>query len=147
MPLCGEAWDADLVIPVSTIKKMCQEHLNLIPDEERGNRVAETYRIEGGKGKIGFIGSLTESFCDQCSRIRITADGKIKPCLFSDAEVSVGELLKKSASDDVILQALRQAAAIKPAGNMFREESFNPKTDYKSLGKPLTNVVMKAIGG
>ena len=147
MPLCGEAWDADLVIPVSTIKKMCQEHLNLIPDEERGNRVAETYRVEGGQGKIGFIGSLTESFCDQCSRIRITADGKIKPCLFSDVEVSVGGLLKKSASDDEILQALRQAAAIKPAGNMFREEPFNPETDYKSLGQPLTNVAMKVIGG
>ena len=147
MPLCGEAWDADLVIPVSAIKKMCQEHLNLIPDEERGNRVAETYRVEGGQGKIGFIGSLTESFCDQCSRIRITADGKIKPCLFSDVEVSVGGLLKKSASDDEILQALRQAAAIKPAGNMFREEPFNPETDYKSLGQPLTNVAMKVIGG
>ena len=147
MPLCGEAWDADLVIPVNAIKIMCQEHLNLIPDEERGNRVAETYRVEGGQGKIGFIGSLTESFCDQCSRIRITADGKIKPCLFSDVEVSVGGLLKKSASDDEILQALRQAAAIKPAGNMFREEPFNPETDYKSLGQPLTNVAMKVIGG
>jgi cyclic pyranopterin phosphate synthase len=147
MPLCGEAWDADLVIPVSAIKKICEEHLNLIPDEERGNRVAETYCIEGGQGKIGFIGSLTESFCDQCSRIRITADGKIKPCLFSDVEVSVGELLKNGASDDAILQALRQAAAIKPAGNMFHEEPFNAGTDYKSNGKPLTNVVMKGVGG
>lgn len=147
MPLCGEAWDADLVIPVGAIKKMCQERLSLIPLQDRGNRVAETYRIEGGRGMIGFIGSLTESFCDQCSRVRITADGKIRPCLFSDVEVSVGELLKKSASDDEILQALRRAAAIKPAGNMFRETPFNPESDYKSLGKPLTNVVMKAIGG
>lgn len=147
MPLCGEAWDADLVIPVGTIKKIFQEHLNLVPLQDRGNRVAETYRIGGGRGMIGFIGSLTESFCDQCSRIRITADGKIKPCLFSDVEVSVGELLKRSASDDEILQALQQAAAIKPAGNMFREEPFNATTDYKSLGRPLTNVAMKVIGG
>ncbi len=147
MPLCGESWSADHVIPVGSIKKICHEHFRLIPEEGRGNRVAETYRIGGGKGRVGFIGSLTESFCHQCSRIRITADGKIKPCLFSDVEVSVGELLKRDAPDGEILEALRQAAAIKPAGNMFREEPFKKETDYTGAGRPLTNVVMKAIGG
>lgn len=147
MPLCGESWNADLVIPISSIKKICEEHFELVSEGERGNRVAETYFVRGGQGKLGFIGSLTESFCDQCSRIRITADGKIKPCLFSDVEVPIGELLMRDAPDAELLGALRKAVQIKPAGNMFHGAPFRKDTDYAATGKPLTNVVMKTIGG
>jgi len=147
MPLCGESWQADLVIPVNAIRKICSEHFDLIPEGARGSQVAETYHLAGGKGRVGFIGSLTESFCNTCSRIRITSDGKIKPCLFSSVEVPVGKLLKDSAPDWAIIEALRRAAAIKPEGNMFYTTPFNKETDYSRTGKPLTNVIMKSIGG
>lgn len=123
MPLCGEMWDADKVLPIAEVRRRVFAHFNL-EELARGDDVAQTYRISGGKGKVGFIASLTESFCDQCSRMRLTADGRIRPCLFSEEEVSVKDLLRNQASDENLLEAMRRAAHLKPRGNQFREKPF-----------------------
>src|SRR3990167_1736668 len=99
MPLCGSGWYPDLVFPIADIRSIVRDRFSLEEEVDRKDQAAQTFSIAGGKGKVGFIGSLTESFCDQCSRIRITADGKIRPCLFSEAEVPVGHLLRKNTSD------------------------------------------------
>lgn len=149
MPLCGSGWNAELVYPIAKIRAIISEKYDLVEEDDRKDQVAQTFRLVGGKGKVGFIGSLTESFCNDCSRIRITADGKIRPCLFSDTEVSVGDLLRSQASDEATLNALREAVRIKPAGNQFREKPFqagcsNSTQTDESL---LTHVVMRGIGG
>ena len=148
MPLCGSGWYPDLVFPIAEIRRIIKNRFSLIEEINRKDRVAQTFSIAGGKGKIGLIGSLTESFCDQCSRIRITADGRIRPCLFSEAEVSVGQLLHRNAADEEIIMALQEAVRIKPAGNPFRNQPFQgqggnlSEQDYGH-----SKVIMRSLGG
>ena len=59
-----------------------------------------------------------------CSRIRFSCDGKIRPCLFSNQEVSIRELLRRTAPDEEIVEAIRYAVKIKPRGNYFHEKSY-----------------------
>jgi len=142
MPLCGTGWKPEMVMPIQQVRAVVQEHFNLdlLP---RLDEVAQSYQIRGGKGKVGFIASLTESFCDKCSRIRLTADGKIKPCLFSDKEVSIKQLLKEKAPDEEILDAIQLAARIKPKGNWFQENPFdnNMKQEEHFDSNPLIHNV------
>ncbi len=149
MPLCGSGWSSELVYPIANIRVVIHSKFKLEEEKDRKDQVAQTFRLAGGKGKVGFIGSLTESFCNDCSRIRITADGKIRPCLFSDTEIAVGDLLRAQASDEAILGALREAVRIKPAGNQFREKPFKPERSSSAQADEelLTNVVMRGIGG
>ncbi|MDP2644023.1 MAG: GTP 3',8-cyclase MoaA [Desulfobacterales bacterium] len=124
MPLCGEAWRPDLVFPIGEIRSIVQDHFQL-EEIPRDDAPAQTFRLISGKGRVGFIGSLTESFCDQCSRIRLTADGNIRPCLFSGTQVPIKALLRENAPDAAIAAAIREAVRIKPAGNAFRNQSFD----------------------
>jgi len=123
MPLCGAGWQPDLVLPIQTLRSIVNETYTLHKRPRNGN-VAESFSIENGKGSVGFIASLTESFCDQCSRIRLSANGEIQPCLFSNETVSVRALLRSGASDGAIEAAIRQAAKIKSRGNIFQDRPF-----------------------
>ncbi len=123
MPLCGEGWEAKLVYPISDVRDTVRERFELHP-QHRGDKTAETWRIGNGPGRVGFIASLSEPFCDSCSRMRLTADGKIRPCLFSDYEMPVGDLLRNGAGDEEVIAAIRTAVANKPRGNQFVEKPF-----------------------
>lgn len=148
MPLCGSAWGPEKVIPIQRIRQIVLEHFNLEADDEpRGDRVAQTFKICGGKGRVGFIGSLTESFCGDCSRMRLTADGKIRPCLFSEKEVSAGELLRNHAPDEAIAEAICLAVSIKPAGNLFHEAPFGSSMDGHLDFAVQKNPLIRMIGG
>jgi cyclic pyranopterin phosphate synthase len=143
MPLCGTGWRGELVFPIQKVRSIVKEHFEL-EEVERGDDVAQTFRIKGGKGRVGFIASLTESFCNDCSRIRLTADGKIRPCLFSEKEVSVAKLLREDGTDEEIIRAIRYAAEIKPKGNQYLEQPFDENNlEVKTLSAPL----IRGIGG
>lgn len=124
MPLCGTQWRPDLVIPMKTVRAIVDENFTLTKLSSPGN-VAESFSISNGEGRVGFIASLTKSFCDRCSRIRLTADGMIRPCLFSDRAISVKTLLREDVSDDAIAGAIRESVGMKPRGNYFRSEPFS----------------------
>jgi len=128
MPLCGDGWEAEKVFPIDTAREIVRGHFDLV-ELPRGDRTAQTYSISAGKGRVGFIASLSEPFCDSCSRIRITSDGKIRPCLFSDYEVSLREALRNDATDDELLDLIRVAVANKPKGNQFIEDPFRPGSE------------------
>ena len=146
MPLCGTGWRADLMWPIEKVRSVVKEHFDLVEDDiPRLDKPAQTFKIRGGKGKVGFIASLTENFCDQCSRIRISADGKIQPCLFSDTVVSVGNLLRNNAPEEEIVRAIRLAVKLKPRGNWFRDNPFKFETD-KELAFS-SNPLIHSIGG
>ncbi len=142
MPLCGEAWRPDLVFPIAKIRSIVQEHFEL-EEIPRDDAPAQTFRLLSGKGRVGFIGSLTESFCDQCSRIRLTADGNIRPCLFSDVQVPIKQLLRENAPDEAIETAIREAVRIKPAGNAFRNKPFDVSEETVRGAGP----AIRKIGG
>ena len=118
---CG--WDESDVIPSDELRQTISDwseaagHGPLVPVDDgstpRGNGPASYYKIEGAPGTIGFISSVSNHFCSSCNRLRLTADGCLRPCLFSDEEVAVREALRQG-SDDEVLEALDRALRIKP---------------------------------
>ncbi len=148
MPLCGSGWTPEKVFPISTIRSIIREQFLLEEESDRGDQVAQVFKIMGGKGRVGLIASLTESFCGQCSRIRMTADGRIRPCLFSDVEVPLGDLLRGNAPDEAIVAGLREAVRIKPAGNQFKDTPFtNQGPNTSAQADASAAVVMQGLGG
>jgi len=84
----------------------------VVLDAESGP--AEVFRLSGARGTVGFIHAISHDFCDRCNRIRLTADGKIRPCLFSEMVVDLRHALRSGADDEVIEGLLRLALTIKP---------------------------------
>lgn len=101
----------------------CEDNLRGAP--------ANYYRIEGYKGKIGFISPMSHKFCSSCNRIRLTCDGKIKPCLGNNGEVDVTAVLKKNPEglDEFIQKVIYE----KPAGHNF-ESNFSSIRNMSMIG-------------
>ena len=78
---------------------------------------AMDYTFAEGKGKVGFINSVTEPFCGSCNRLRLTAEGQVRNCLFSDAEWDARDLIRGNHSDDELLSLVRDAIAAKKRGH------------------------------
>jgi cyclic pyranopterin phosphate synthase len=85
--------------------------------EVAGAGPALTYRIGGAPGTVGFIAPMSHPFCESCNRLRLTPDGKLRPCLASDAEVDLVPALKSADPQESLVVAFRQALSIKPAGH------------------------------
>ena len=86
-----------------------------------GNGPARYFRFPEAKGTVGFISPLSEHFCIKCNRLRLTADGKLRPCLLSDYEVDLKGPLRNGASLDELRDLIRQAVAAKPDGHHLAE--------------------------
>ena len=95
------------------------EPLGLEPVNTKvGNGPASEYRLRDGLGKIGFISPVGDAFCSRCNRLRLTADGRLRPCLFSDLEVA---LLPALRAGEPILPLIRQAVDLKPEGHTLHQ--------------------------
>jgi GTP 3',8-cyclase len=86
-----------------------------------GSGPAAYYRLAGAMGTVGFISPVSEHFCEQCNRLRLTADGRLRPCLLSDNEVDIKALLRRNVSDDELQACLKEAIMAKPAGHHLNE--------------------------
>lgn len=82
-----------------------------------GGGPARNYRLAGAAGAVGFITPLSEHFCSKCNRLRLTADGRLKPCLLSETEIGVREILRSGADDAALATVLTEAAGRKPRGH------------------------------
>ncbi|ACB84848.1 GTP 3',8-cyclase MoaA [Natranaerobius thermophilus] len=113
MPMSdGENWKKSY-LPITDIKEKCSQVGKLLPVETaKGNGPAKYYRLEHGVGKIGFISAVSEHFCGDCNRLRLTSDGKIKTCLFSDEELDLRVALKSNYD---IERLLLKAILAKPS--------------------------------
>lgn len=120
MPLCGTGWHPEWSLPIKAVRETIQETYHLRP-LARGTEVAQSYQLQGGKGTLGFIASMTEHFCDSCSRLRLSADGKLHPCLFSKKEIDIKTALRKQASDRELQEIIAHAVKQKPAGHEYRD--------------------------
>lgn len=144
MPLCGSGWKPELFLPIKDVRAIVEEHY-LLNSLSREGQVAEIFSLLNGRGKVGFIASMTESFCNDCSRIRISVNGDIHPCLFSNTKVSVIRQLKENASDEAVVESIRLAVAIKPEGNQYIHQPYSVETDdYRTT---TNNPLIKTIGG
>ncbi len=96
---------------------------------------ADRYRFADGKGEIGVISTVTEPFCGTCNRLRLTADGAIRNCLFSDAEHPVRDILRNGGSDDDVALLLRRAVWGKLPGHGINEPGFlRPRRSMSMIG-------------
>ncbi len=78
-----------------------------------GNGPARYYRFPGAKGTVGFITPMTEHFCNTCNRLRITSDGRLRPCLLAEDEINLKEALRNGASTEEIKRLIQQAVSLK----------------------------------
>jgi cyclic pyranopterin phosphate synthase len=122
MPIGAEnGWSEDRFVSIEDMRNRIQEELGeLIPvTHEALDGPAERFRLEGAKGEVGFIGALTHHFCDVCNRLRLTSEGNLRGCLFSDQEIDIKTPLRNGAGDQEILEVVRRAVAEKPRGHGF----------------------------
>jgi cyclic pyranopterin phosphate synthase len=120
MPMNGHAWKRELCVPTEELMKRIAVLGTLSPLEFKGGGPSRNYRIEGARGVIGFISPLTDHFCGWCNRIRLTATGKMRPCLFSGVEVDLKTPLRTGVSQEELGRLIGCAVAAKPGGHGLR---------------------------
>ncbi len=99
-----------------------------------GNGPAKYFRFPQATGTVGFISPITEHFCFNCNRLRLTADGKLRPCLLSDYEVDLKTPLRSGASLDELMELIRQAVAAKPRGHQLAKGVRPKKRAMRQVG-------------
>jgi cyclic pyranopterin phosphate synthase len=138
MPLdSGRAWRTDRWVPAAETRRAIEAVHHLVPlDAEDPSATARMYAFEdGSRGRIGFIAPISAPFCGACSRLRITADGKVRPCLFSTREWDLRPLLRGGASDAELARGLVDAAWNKQAGHGIESPEFErPARTMSAIG-------------
>ncbi|XP_013141655.1 PREDICTED: cyclic pyranopterin monophosphate synthase, mitochondrial isoform X2 [Papilio polytes] len=110
MPFSGNRWDdSHMVSEAAALRAVRRAFPRLAPSLPRACDTATVWQVEGHAGRVGFISSMTQPFCSSCNRLRLTADGNLKVCLFGAAEVSLRGAVRAGA-DDAALEALVRAA-------------------------------------
>jgi cyclic pyranopterin phosphate synthase len=136
MPLdSGDEWDRDLVVPGREIRETIASAFPLdLIDTTRGTETSWKYRFaDGSPGEIGIIAPVTEMFCGQCSRIRLTADGQIRTCLFSTVEHDLRGVVRSEASDDEIADYIRSVTLKKEPRHYINDTAFTPASRTMSF--------------
>jgi cyclic pyranopterin phosphate synthase len=110
-------WSPEKYVTVDEIKSIVEKIAPLSPVKTRRNGPSKYFRLRDAKGVIGFISALTHHFCEDCNRLRLTSDGKLRPCLFSDTEIDLKPALRGNNSDYEIERLLRLAIEVKPKGH------------------------------
>lgn len=109
MPFPDNDWNVGKVFSYREMRARIQESHELRPLATEVGAVGKDFAIDGFQGTLGFVTSMTDSFCGDCNRLRLTADGQLKVCLFSNGERSLRDLLRSGASDQEIDVAIRDA--------------------------------------
>lgn len=109
MPFLGNQWERDLVVPFREIFSLAASCFNLTPVEGQTTDVATEFSVGNSKEPlVGFVSSVTESFCSGCNRLRLTAEGRFKTCLFLPPRTSLRDMVRAGASDEMMVQAIRE---------------------------------------
>ena len=87
---------------------------------------AQRFHFPGAKGEIGFISPISQHFCQDCNRLRLTADGRLRPCLFGDEELDLRGLLRSGADDEALVDMFNKAILMKPARHHLNQDFFSP---------------------
>ena len=135
MPLdADEQWGHDRVVPLADVVKAIDEVYPLEPIT-RTSAPATRYRYADGKGEVGVIATVTEKFCDTCDRIRLTADGQFRNCLFAVSDYNLRDALRSGATDDDVAAIIEGAVHDKWAGHGIDTVHFiRPKRNMSQIG-------------
>lgn len=116
-------WNESKVFYIAEVKKILENFRKLEPMISMGGGPAKSYRWKGALGKIGLISPLSEHMCKSCNRMRITADGKLRPCLFSDFEIDLKSALREK---NFSLKEIFELALEKKPEKGFQNLTFKP---------------------
>ncbi|CAN7433843.1 GTP 3',8-cyclase MoaA [Knoellia sp. LjRoot47] len=139
MPLDAQhGWDASSMVGSDEIRERLSERFTItpLPAEDRGSAPAERFLVDGGPATVGIIASVTAPFCGACDRTRLTADGQVRNCLFSQRETDLRGPMRDGASDDELAELI--------TGEMWRKAKGHGigSADFVQPLRP-----MSAIGG
>jgi cyclic pyranopterin phosphate synthase len=137
MPLDAQhVWNRETMITADEIFESLREEFWLEPAEEpRGSAPAELFTVDGGPATVGVIASVTRPFCGDCDRVRLTADGQVRNCLFAREESDLRAALRGGASDDDLAERWRVAMAGKRPGHGIDDLSFlQPSRPMSAIG-------------
>ena len=142
MPFDGNSWDTSKVVSYEDVIQIASNQYgsNLVRLIDKKNDTSKSYKINGYKGTFAVISSVTNPFCDSCNRMRLTADGKIKNCLFSNSEIDLLTPFRNKEKIDILIrQSIWNKKATRAGMNTIQEFS-NPVEHSK-------NRAMISIGG
>jgi cyclic pyranopterin phosphate synthase len=128
MPLDADRhWSREVVVPAAEVHARIHARWPLMQIPHEVSETARKYRFaDGAPGEIGLIAPVTQPFCGHCSRIRLTADGKLRTCLFSKEDHDLRSLLRENASDDDLALYIRSVVNEKEEGHRINEPGFVP---------------------
>ncbi|HEY2277051.1 MAG TPA: GTP 3',8-cyclase MoaA [Streptosporangiaceae bacterium] len=138
MPLDAQhGWERSKMVTADEIMDTLSERYTLTPDDPaiRGAAPAETFLVDGGPATVGVIASVTRPFCGTCDRVRLTADGQIRNCLFARTESDLRTPLRAGASDQEIAEQWTRAVAVKLPGHGINDPGFlQPSRPMSAIG-------------
>jgi GTP 3',8-cyclase len=130
MSPCG-MFDGSYYVSAEEIRRRLFGHGEaVLAKPPRGAGPARYFSLPGARGKIGFISPVSSHFCPECNRLRLTADGKMKPCLFSREEDDVRDILRSNTDDEPVLEAIRLSLSKKP-----RDHGGFPESSGRSMSQ------------
>lgn len=136
MPFPGNHWCAGNMLSFAEMMQRIEKSYDLVPVEREPGARYKEYSIAGHAGTVGFITSMSDSFCASCNRLRLTADGALKSCLFYAPEASLRDALRNGCADNELRTIIQQAVLQKP-------ESHPPADELAGAA----NRAMVEIGG
>jgi cyclic pyranopterin phosphate synthase len=137
MPLDAQhAWNRDRMITADEIFARLEKEFTLTPAAEpRGSAPAELFAVDGGPATVGVIASVTRPFCGDCDRVRLTADGQVRNCLFAREESDLRTPLRAGASDEELAERWVAAVAGKRPGHGIDDPTFlQPSRPMSAIG-------------
>lgn len=138
MPLDAQhGWRREDMVTADEILAELSASFTLTPDDpaSRGAAPAETFLVDGGPAKVGVIGSVTRPFCGACDRVRLTADGQVRNCLFARDESDLRAALRAGATDEELAERWRRAVAGKLPGHGINNPGFlQPARPMSAIG-------------
>jgi cyclic pyranopterin phosphate synthase len=115
MPIgCGQPWGEDKFISIDEIRGRLEQVMDLYPMSRRASDgPALRYRLGNSRGEIGLIGAVSHHFCHRCNRLRLTPEGKLRPCLLRDEEIEIRNPLRSGCDQDVLIDLIQTAVGAK----------------------------------
>ncbi|GLW08274.1 GTP 3',8-cyclase [Microtetraspora sp. NBRC 13810] len=138
MPLDAQhGWRRENMITADEILERLSAHFDLVADDpvERGSAPAELFLVDGGPARVGVIGSVTRPFCGACDRVRLTADGQIRNCLFATEESDLRTAMRSGATDEELAERWTAAVRRKRPGHGIDDPTFlQPARPMSAIG-------------
>lgn len=133
----GEAvrWHSENFLPATEIREAIEaRHGRLVAGKVVGSGPARYWRLDGAEGTIGFISPISAGYCSMCNRLRLTADGRLIPCLARDDEIELRTALRSGATDDELKGFFRAAIERKPMAECLGDHDVSPSREMSRTG-------------